>query len=814
MKSIAHTRLYLLYTSALVRAVRLLVIFLILFLLFYQFSHHLSVKLPLFFLIWYFIIEIFFHYSIYRYHPTLPLSKNNKDLLESSSLDILRAYLAGIQLSDCLYYLYRFPQIVFILEKIGVVPKDIPSVAIDKKQVLEYAAEIVKTVKGEYITSMDFIVAYLLLSENNTKLLFNHQIKQPELMNILQWARHDFQYEEIYSPPRVNFTGEGLGEELVNGWTLETKKYTTNFSYSIGDAKPFLIGREMQYKSMLETLSKRESNNVMLVGEPGVGKENLVMQLADDSYFGLLSPYLNHKKILELMVGPLIAGAQDRGDLELRLQAIIEEVSHAQNVLLYIPDFENLMGSTSYGLDVSGAILPYLKSGNLAIVASMTTGNYKTYLAENPLKNEFSIITISEPDLDTATQMLLAKSLAIEKANGVVLVYKTITAGVELADRYDQDDVLPGSAVTLLNDTANSVALSPGNVFFANTKIKLVLPSDIEAQIGKRTQVNVGVPSKKEKELLLHLEDKLHERVIDQVQAITAISEAVRRLRSGLTTPTRPISFLFLGPTGVGKTETAKALAYTYYGGANNMIRLDMSEYSDIDGERRLLGSAPGEGNERGELTDKIHDHPFSLVLLDEFEKATTKILDLFLQVLDDGRLTDNKGKTVSFVNSIIIATSNAGAELIREHLVSGGQIDKAFQRQILEYLQTRQILKPELINRFDDVVIFAPLGEAEQIQVVQLLLKDIIKQLAEQDLSLSFDDNVIRKIVTEGMDVEFGARPLRRYIQDHIEDIIAQKKLKDEIKRGDKLLVTVDPTGEIVIATQNESDNNTLGNS
>lgn len=291
----------------------------------------------------------------------------------------------------------------------------------------------------------------------------------------------------------------------------------------------------------------------------------------------------------------------------------------------------------------------------------------------------------------------------------------------------------------------------------------------------------------------------MHERVIDQEHAIIAISESMRRLRAGLVSLKRPISFLFLGPTGVGKTETAKALAELYYGGEDKMIRLDMSEYADEEGVKRLLGAPPGEGEERGELTDKIADHPASLVLLDEFEKAHQKILDLFLQVLEDGRLTDNKGKTVSFVNSIVIATSNAGAEFIREEVVKGTVIDKNFSQRLLDYLQTQHLFRPELLNRFDEVVVFKPLGLPEMQAIAKILLADMTKRLQEQDITFTYDEKLLQKIITEGFDMQFGARPLRRYIQSNIEDIMAQKKLKDEIKRGNKVYMTTDEVGNVI---------------
>ena len=320
----------------------------------------------------------------------------------------------------------------------------------------------------------------------------------------------------------------------------------------------------------------------------------------------------------------------------------------------------------------------------------------------------------------------------------------------------------------------------------------IVEEKDVIEKVEEKTHIAVGKPGKEEKKLLLNLEEEIHKRLIDQEQAVNSIAQALRRLRAGLSEDGRPISFLFLGPTGVGKTETSKALARLYFGGESSMIRLDMSEYSEGGSLKKLLGPMRGEEESGGELTDKILDNPFSLVLLDEFEKASPDILNLFLQVLDDGRLTDNKGRTVSFADSIIIATSNAASEFIREEVNKGTAIDKKFGQQLLEFLQTKGIFKPELLNRFDGIIVFKPLGENEIEEITKILLKELSDKMLEQDITISFDESLIDKIIKEGFDEQFGARPIRRYIQDNVEDQIAQKILKDEIKRGDKIQLTV----------------------
>lgn len=694
--------------------------------------------------------------------------------------------------------LIKHPQIKLILQKAAITEKEFVFSDVPKDLLAHSAFDVSKTFKGKFVTTIDVFVAYIFLTEKDTKLLFAKQLKTEDLYNILYWTRLEFPEEENPKKVRVRFEGAGFGEELVSGWTPETKKYTANFTSFAVREIPLVKGREEEFRMMAEGLVRAENNNVLLVGDIGAGKENLVRVLAYNSFEGNLGSDLNYKRIYQLLVGALTAGATTRSDLETRLQAIISEVSHAIDVMLYIPDFQNILGGSSYNLDLSGALLPYLKTGNLPVIATMTTGSYKTFMERNPLKEAFTVITLKEPDENSTIQMVMGEASVIEKKYRVILSFRAIESAVELADRFFQDQVLPGSALSLLEDVANTIAASKDQPFFDRTHLKMVLEEHVVKKVEATTHVAIAMPSGSEIQLLLHLEDKLHSRVIAQNHAVTAIAEAMRRIRSGMTTSERPVSFLFLGPTGVGKTETAKALADLYYGGEKNIIRLDMSEYTDEDGVRRLLGAPPGEGAERGELTDKIHDNPASLVLLDEFEKANPKIHNLFLQVLDDGRLTDNKGVTVSFRNAIIIATSNAGSEFIREEVGKGTSIDKKFQQKLLEYLQTKGIFKPELLNRFDDIITFEPLGNEQVIQVVKLLLANLTKTLSAQDIKLVIDDAVVEKIAKDGFDREFGARPLRRNIEDNLGDMIAQKKLTKEITRGKTARFSIDGTGSL----------------
>ncbi len=792
-------RLYRFYRTALVRSIRLVIFAMLFSLILYQIAYDIPPKVSVFLFNLFVMFEVFFHYKVSRAVPTIEVSKNKEEnMYESFTLAALYGFITEPNTSTLIKRLITYPQVKLVLQKANITSKELVVNDVDKKLLAQSAFQTAQTFKAKYVTTLDVLVAYLFLIEKDTKILFAKQLKITDLYNILYWVRLDMPDEENPKPVRIKFTGSGIGEALNSGWTPETKKYTALFTNYALQTEPHIGGREAEFKTMLEGLTKIENNNVLIVGDIGAGKENLVRALAYHSFSGNLGGYLNHKRIFQLLVGALTAGAGNRNDLEARLQNIIAEISHANDVFMYIPDFQNILGATSYGLDLSGALLPYLKSGNVPMVATMTTGTYKKYMEKNPLKEAFTVVELKPVEPADAIQMALGEAAKIEDKYRVIISYRALVSAVELAERFFQDQVLPGSAVSLLETVANAVSQEKERPAFEKTHRKMVSEQDVVKKVEATSHVAIALPTGQEINLLLHLEDKLHERVIAQDTAVVAISEAMRRIRSGMTTSERPISFLFLGPTGVGKTETAKALAQFYYGGEQRMIRLDMSEYTDENGLKRLLGAAPGEGEDRGQLTDKIHDNPASLILLDEFEKANPAIHNLFLQVLDDGRLTDNKGATVSFRNAIIIATSNAGSEFIREEVEKGTPIDKKFEQRLLEQLQTKGIFKPELLNRFDDVVTFKPLGPEQVIAVTKLLLDQLIESLAKQDITLSFDDAVIEKITQEGFDKDFGARPLRRYLQDTVEDMIAQKRLTKEIDRGKKVNFTIDGTGAL----------------
>ncbi len=747
---------------------------------------------PLFLISLYLILEAFLFFKIGKMMPTITVNKNDgKNILESLTIRCLGIW-SHKDINRILKGLLKTKSVNFILEKINALPSEIKKFDISREEILKEAFEIAKDINVKYITTSDIFVAYLLLTEERTRFLFNKKIKKEEILHILYWSHVYYsQFEEI-KPLRINFWGKGIAEDWVSGWTLETKKYTIDITSEVIGKNPMFLGRVKEYKESIEGLLRNKS--LILVGEPGSGKKSLVESLAFESFIGNLKGNLYHQRFLQLMVDSLLAGANDQGELEKRLNAIITEIAHAKDVILYIPNFENILGSSTFKLDLSGVLAPYIEKGVIRIITTVTLGSYKKFVEPKvTFLNSFEIVRLEEPLQQMALEMLFEKAVEIEKYKKIALSYRAIITSLTYSSKYSKDKVLPGAAINLLEDSIGGVLISGK---------KVLEEEDVINQVERKTAIAVGQPKEAEKELLLNMENEIHKRVIDQEEAVSAISEAIRRIRSGLASKEKPISFLFLGPTGVGKTETAKALAAVYFKSEDKMIRLDMSEYQDNEGIKRLLGSTPGEEDEKGELTEKIYDNPFSLVLLDEFEKVNPKIMDLFLQVLDDGRLTDNKGKTVSFSNAIIIATSNAASEFIREKINQGQTVDKKFKEELYEFLQTKGILKPELLNRFDEVIVFKPLGEREVIEIVKLILKDVHKKLDEQGITIIFEDQVVEKIAKEGFDKDFGARPLRRFVQDNIEDLISKTILKEEVKRGNKILVSVDKENNLTYKT------------
>jgi ATP-dependent Clp protease ATP-binding subunit ClpC len=768
-----------------------------------------SIKIPLALLLLFIVNEIFIRFKLAHIYPTTTISSSPEDMYKAATMPVL----AALQIKDpttLVFFLTDQSEIGFMMKRMLIKEGEIHPVAVDKDALFAKAVEYAQKTHTNYIDTPHLFGAYLVLAESQTKLLFSKELKEVDIMRLIVWTALSYPKRQE-TKQHFQVIGEGYGESLVDGWTYETRKYTLDWTTEALQNEPMMFGMNEVFQQIIGVLSQPTHNNVLLIGEAGSGKHLLIDKLAFESYNGHVPRHLQHKRVLALVVGSLLAGANDASELETRLQLVLSELSHAQ-VIMAMPELQDILGSGTFNKDLSGSLLPYLENGVVPVLATITAENYKRYVEHNALKDVFTPITIPQPDSETLFGMLFMAVIALERVQKLHFSYLAIVKAATLANRFDTMGVLPGSAVKLLQATGTALLVHGKDTVSAD---------DIASYVQTTMHVPVTDPEGEEKQLLMHLEDVLHQKVIGQHEAISAISEGMRRLRVGLASTSKPISFLFLGPTGVGKTETAKALADIYYAGQTHMLRFDMSEYSGLDGIRRLLGAAPGEGDEKGELTEAVFDNPSSLILLDEFEKANPRILDLFLQVLDDGRLTDNKGKTVSFTNCIIIATSNAGSEFIRQHITQSGNShpaldagsseipgqarndikNKDFHQILLNHLQTNHLFKPELLNRFDEVVVFKPLDHSQVITITTMLLQALTAKLEKQDITISFDAKVIEKIANDSFDAQLGARPIQRHIQDTVEDIIARKKLDGTLTRGSKAVFVLDAAENIALS-------------
>ena len=632
----------------------------------------------------------------------------------------------------------------------------------------------------------DIITALAKYDPIFEKILNDTNLKAEDIENLTWWL--ESLEEKIEERKKFwewkNLIKKGtLAKEWAAGYTVTLDQYSIDLTELMKKTGfPEHIGHNAEISAIERILARTEINNCLLVGEPGIGKKAIVQGLAIKSVLGQSLPEVNYKRIVALDIPGLLAQSGQREKAEVILDRIFQEAISAGNVILTINDFHNFIGGIGRPgvIDISGILSSYLQLPQFQIVAITTYQGLHKYIEQKPeVLSLFEKVEVSEISQRETLMLLENLALRLEQKYKKFISYPVLKEIITLSTRYLPAIPFPKKAVDLLDEIM---------VEASSTKDKIVLSEQVAKIITEKTQIPVGEIEIREREILLNLEKLIHQRIINQEEAVKEVSSALRRARTEVTVRKGPMGcFLFLGPTGVGKTETSKALSEIYFGSEERMIRLDMSEFQDVKDIPRLIGF-PGE---EGLLTTQVRESPFSSILLDEIEKAHPNILNLFLQVFDEGHLTDGLGRKVDFKNSIIIATSNAGYQIILKALKE--KIEwSGVKGQLLDFLFAEGIFRPEFINRFDAVVVFRPLTKENLLDIAEILLQKLKKNLKEKGIEFIIAQGLKEKIIELGYDPTFGAREMRRVIQDKVENVLAQALLSGQLKRGDR--VEIDP--------------------
>ena len=604
-----------------------------------------------------------------------------------------------------------------------------------------------------------------------------------------------------------------------------------------------VIGRDKEIERMIQILNRRSKNNPCLIGEPGVGKTAIAQGLALRIASGSVPAKLLNKEVYLLDMTAVIAGTQFRGQFEARMKAIIDECRNDGNIILVIDEIHNIIGAgdAEHSMNAANILKPSLANGELQMIGTTTLKEYRKYIEKDTaLERRFQPIIVEEPSVEDAISILQGIKQYYEDYHHVKISNDIIRQIVNMSEKYIHDRFLPDKAIDILDEACSKINLNDKDLYdleVLNNQLKEVQtqkeeaaqadstedyqkaaelktqecalleqidnlkkrmqPKDLTTQdianvIESWTKIPVNKITEEETKKLLNLEDNLHKRLIGQNEAVEAVSRAIRRNRVGLKSTKRPPSFIFVGPTGVGKTELAKALAYEMFGSEKSIIRFDMSEYMESNSTAKLIGAPPGYVgyDDAGQLTERVKRNPYSIILLDEIEKAHNDVFNILLQVLDDGRLTDAQGNTVSFENTIIIMTSNAGSNLNTNSIGFGGT-SEASKNRMLGAL--KDLFRPEFLNRIDEIVAFDSLTSEQLLQIVDLMVSDTQKALNDRNIGLILTDEAKKYVLTKGTDLKYGARPLRRAIQRYVEDELSDMILKSELTNGKKVLVEYD---------------------
>lgn len=716
------------------------------------------------------------------------------------------------------------------------------------KHVLELAIQVANHMNHNYVGTEHILLG--LLSDGS-----GVAVAILRAMNI----RSNDVVEAIRSILGLNKGSNNGGQEGINSNNDlgELSDFATDLNESAKQGKiDPVIGRDTEIQRVIQILSRRTKNNPVLIGEPGVGKTAIAEGLAQRIVTGNVPEILRNKRIISLSIGSMLAGAKYRGEFEERLKKAIDEVQQHDDMIIFIDEIHTLVGAgaTEGAMDAANILKPALARGEFQVIGATTLDEYKKHIEKDAaLERRFQPVQVGEPNEEDALEILKGLRDRYEAFHKAKITDEALTAAVSLSSRYITDRFLPDKAIDVVDEAASKVRMK---VFSAAPDVKaledrlntvkkekeaavtsqdfekaaelrdeeqsllkeigdkksiakeksdqklIVTEEDIAAVVAQWTGIPVAKIAEEESATLLHLEEELHKRVVGQDEAVTAVAKAVRRARAGLKDPKRPIgSFLFLGPTGVGKTELARALASSLFGDESAMIRLDMSEYMEKHTVSRLVGAPPGYVGyeEGGQLTDAVRRKPYSVILLDEVEKAHADFFNILLQVLDDGCLTDSQGRTVDFRNTVIIMTSNLGAKALHKNSPelgflaakkSDSNVDenkgidfKEAKKSVMDAVKRH--FRPEFLNRIDEMIVFHPLTEEDLKEIVTILMSDVTKRLEERDLQLEISPEAMQLLIKEGSDFTMGARPLKRAIQRLIEDPVSDLILKGDAKEG-----------------------------
>jgi ATP-dependent Clp protease ATP-binding subunit ClpC len=664
-----------------------------------------------------------------------------------------------------------------------------PQFSDDFKELMRAANTIRLKHNGDLITLTDLLASLFDYNIVFRKSIINIGLDKEDLESLSNFYESLF---EFIRKQKEFWRLENLLRSVPIGvnWIYGYSRYLNQYTYDItakfyGKKNQFnLIGRQNIVDQIEQILAKSGQNNILLVGEPGIGKKSVINGLAQLISAGKALPSLNYKKVFELNISEIVSLSQNTNELQRILINILNETIKAGNIILVIEDFHNFIGALEGmgRIDISQVLMPYLESTRLQIIATTDPISFHKFIESRAdLMKVFEKVEMEEPDLDLTLKIIEEIIPVIEHRFKILFTYPAIKYIVKAADRYITYTPFPEKAVDLLNDMVG---------WAQSNKKQIIFPDDVNKLLTIKTNIPLGDITKNEKEKLINLESEMRKIIIGQEQAVKVIAQTMQRLRAGLIKRNKPSGvFLFIGPTGVGKTLTAKVLAKIYFGSQERIIRFDMSEYQDAGSLDRFLGSLSI--NEPGQLASKVRDEPFSVILLDELEKAHKNILNVFLAVFDEGKMTDVFGRKVNFEQSIIIATSNAAADTIRNMVNQG--LDPAEQKEkIIDILIRDKYFSPEFLNRFDEIVIFHPLNQENIFKIAQIIIGELVERLRSNGFFFKPTEEIIKYITDVGFDPQFGARPMQRAVQDKIETIIARKIIEGSISKGKEFTLSV----------------------